>query len=51
MGGALERDGGAGEALLCAQGGSGALHAEDSTKRLSEADLPGVERAGGAEDK
>ena len=67
MGGALGRAGGAGEAPPGAQGGSGALkrktrsfgysdggqdeHAEGSTRRLSEADLPGVKRAGGAEDE
>ena len=59
--------GGAGKALPGAPGGSGAFkrktrsfgcsdggqdeHVEDSTRRLSEADLPGVERAGEAEDK
>ena len=59
--------GGAGEALPGAQGGGVAFtretksydcsdggqdeHAEDRIRRLSEADLPGVERAGGAEDK
>ena len=67
MRGAPERVGGAGEALPGAQGGSGALkretrsfdysaggqdeHAEGSTRKFLEADLPGVKRAGRAEDK
>ena len=67
VGGTSERVGGAGGGMPGTQGRRGAFEretrsvdcsdggederAEGSARRLSEADFPGVERAGGAEDK